>query len=127
MSIKKFYESICTSELFCLTLNGSIVGMRAKVYNRERLDYDYYDFATSLISDNNIKSFLKSNRAKFSSLPLVSSQTEKSNPDGTITVTTLMMTEDEIKNNRKILEFKTKEEAEKVLNEVISVYKVKEI
>lgn len=125
MSIKKYYASVCKSCLYTLTLDGKIVGMRAKVFDKGTNEFNYYDFSTSLIKDKEVQNFLRENKAKFTALPLVENVSTVDNGDGTKTVTTVMVTEEEIKNQLQVKEFKTAEEAKSILKEIINIYNVK--
>ena len=125
MSIKKYYASVCKSCLYTLTLDGKIVGMRAKVFDKGTNDFSYNDFSTSLIKDKEVQNFLRENKAKFTALHLVENVSTVDNGDGTKTVTTVMVTEEEIKSQLQVKEFKTAEEAESILKEIINIYKVK--
>lgn len=126
MSIKAMFDDICKSELYRLVYEGKILGMRAKVYNKDTNTFDYYDFATNLISDKQLQGFLKDNKNKFSPLELLEFKDKVTNPDGSETINITLMTQEEVDNKQLISEFKDKQEAEKVLNFLKKVYEVKE-
>lgn len=127
MSIKALYALITSSALYKLKYNNKIVGMRAKVYDRETNGYLYYDFATSLITDSNLQKFLKDNQSKFESLPLIETHKEMLNADGTRSEMMVLLTQDELDNNQQILEFKSEKDAETVIQSLVEIYKVKEM
>lgn len=122
MSIKAVYESISQSALYKLKYNGKILGMRAKIYNRDTKSFDYFDFATSLISNANLQNFLKNNQSKFESLDLIEFKTTTDNQDGTITELTTLMTQEEVDSKQQIKEFKSKREAEETILRLEGIY-----
>lgn len=108
MTIRETLIKVKESEIFKLTFNGQILGLRVKRFNVNTSKFEYYDFELDVIKDIKIINFVKG-IVNMKSIPLRQHHN-------------LLMSEAEIHNNLIIQEFEDTAAAEKVLSEIELIY-----
>lgn len=98
------------SAIWRLTYGGNTIGFRAKVYNLDSSEYDYYDFDAEIIK--HIPSYLKFFKDK--SKNMKSYELESVNG--------MLYTKDELNGEYEAKEILSKKEAENLLRPVILLY-----
>ena len=104
MILRDIIDGIKESDIFKLqTKTGQLIGYRVKIYNVNKLDFDYYDFGTSIA--NNI-----TYKQNWTMIELIQV------PNG-------WATEAEIKGTIQVRECKSQDEVNMVLKQLEKVYK----
>lgn len=113
MTLVERLEQVKASELFKLTFEGKVLGLRAKFFNVNDEKFEYYDFELSVVRKKDIIQFVKSIK-NMRSIQLMR------NGSG------LLVSEDEVRNNLIIGEFETEADALRVLEPMKAIYEAKE-
>ena len=111
MTIREILDKTKESEIFKLTYNNQILGLRVKRFNVNTCKFEYYDFELDVVKNRDIIAFVKG-IVNMKSIPLHQHNN-------------LLMSEAEIHNNLVIQEFEDTAAAEKVLSEIEMIYNQK--
>ena len=108
MTLAEKLNLIKQSELYKLSYNGKVLGLRAKIFNSETEKFNYYDFELDLIKSKELVDFVKGLHG------MKSIALKKQND--------LLLSGAEINNNVVIQEFKDSWVAEDVLFKLKLIY-----
>ena len=109
MTLREKLNKLKSSEIYKLEYNGSPIGLRIKIYNVDVNQYDYYDFALSIVRHDSLKNKINALQSRMSVLQMVDCD------DG-------YATQDELSGLVKIEEFKSEEQIVKILEQLVYVY-----
>lgn len=108
MTLVEKLNLIKQSELYKLSYNGKVLGLRVKIFNSETEKFNYYDFELDLIKSKELVDFVKGLHG------MKSIALKKQND--------LLLSGAEINNNVVIQEFKDSGVAEDVLSKLKLIY-----
>lgn len=111
MTIREILNKTKESEIFKLSFNGQVLGLRVKRFNVNTCNFEYYDFELDVVKNKDIINFVK----EIKDMKLISLRQHNG----------LLMSEAEIHNNLIIQEFEDTTTAEKVLSEIKMIYSQK--
>lgn len=112
MTLRETLDNLKKSEIYKLVFEGHILGLRVKTYNIDKGCFNYYDFETSIISNQGVKDFINSINKQMKSIEL-----QRYNG--------LLMSKDEVENGITIMEFEDEAQASLILQPFIRIYKYK--
>jgi len=126
MSLRARYDKLLASAVARLvTTTGKTVGMRLKLYDIDEDKFLYFDFSISIIKDEAIRSFLKSNLDSFETLPLCKEVTRQVQKDGVPTIEVYSLTQEEYDKGLIVSEFENESEARGYLLYMMEIFKWK--
>lgn len=111
-TLKEKLEYAKKSELYKLSYNNKVLGLRVKLFDCISDKYSYYDFSMGGIDlSADLKEFINSIYSDIKTLPLILDNN-------------LLKTKEEIDNNIIIKEFKSSHELEELLKKLKLVYEM---
>lgn len=108
MSILADLELLESSTIYKLVYNGAVLGLRVKIFSITHKKFFYYDFETSYVKRPDLCKYLNSHINEFSSVPLID-------------YNNVVCSQEEIDGSIVVQEFKSNNDAEGVLDKVISI------
>lgn len=111
MNLNEKIEKIKQSELYKLSFEGKVLGLRVKIYNSNTDKFNYYDFELELIKSKALIDFVKS----IENMKSIALKRENG----------MLLSGSEINNNIIIQEFEDTVAAESVLSSLKFIYETK--
>ena len=111
MTLKEILNNVKQSEIYKLTADGKILGLRVKYFNVNTYMFEYYDFELDVVKNRDLVAFVKG---------IVNMKSIQLHQHGN-----LLMSEAEIHNNLVIQELEDTAAIEKVLSEIKMIYNQK--
>lgn len=113
MTLRQKLDNILTAEIYKLTFNTKVVGLRVKLFNLSTGEFEYYDFTLQTVSGNqHMRDFVNSIQKGLSCIEL-----QECNG--------VFASQEEISGVIIVREFKDEVNAVSVLSQVEKVYKYK--
>lgn len=109
MILREKLNKIKASEIYKLEYNGSPIGLRIKIYNVDLDQYNYYDFALSVVKHESIKKKINELQSEMTTLQMVDCEGGYA-------------TTEELSGVVTVKEFKSEEQIVEVLKQIVYVY-----
>ncbi len=106
MRITEILDSVKKSEVFALTYEGKVLGLRVKYFDVNTLDFCFYDFRLRLVSgDTVLRDFIESHQKEFTKVALIEKDgilASQAELDGRITANEFESENDAIATLRRV-------------------------